>query len=96
MRNKYCPDNWKNFVAMCAKATSPEKLSALFDLFFTHEEKDFLTSRFLLVKALLDGKLTQREIAAKYKISISQITRGSNALKTIDEDLIEFLKKAKV
>lgn len=92
MSHKTDLDGWRSFLALCAKVQSPEDFGRLFDLFFTLEEKETLGKRYLIVKALEDGKLTQREIADHFKVSISQITRGSNALKIIDASLIKFLK----
>lgn len=37
--------------------------------------------------------LCYSEMAEQYKVSISQITRGSNALKIIDSELLALLKK---
>ena len=83
---------WKDFVKLCCKLKSEKELENLFDLFFTLEEKDLLASRYVVIKALLEGKLTQREIAEACQVSISQITRGSNALKIIDPKLKKFLE----
>jgi TrpR family transcriptional regulator, trp operon repressor len=89
---KFAEEGWQGFLKLCSKTKSPEELRRLFDLFFTIEEKETLASRYLIIKALLDEKLTQREIAERHKVSIAQITRGSNALKIIDETLKKFLK----
>lgn len=70
----------------------PRGAPASFDLFFTLKEKKVLGRRYLIVKALEEGKLTQRQIAKKFKVSIAQITRGSNALKIIDTALRKLLK----
>jgi TrpR family trp operon transcriptional repressor len=84
--------DWKGFVTLCCKLKSEKELENLFDLFFTLEEKELLASRYVVIKALLEGKLTQREIAESCQVSISQITRGSNALKVIDPKLKKFLE----
>ena len=84
---------WKEFLSLCVKIKTPEEFSRFLDLFLTLEEKDTLEKRYLIVKALEEGKLTQRAIADTLKVSISQITRGSNALKIIDKDLDKFLKE---
>lgn len=86
-------DGWRNFIKLCAAATKLEEIQELFDLFFTLEEKEDLGKRCLLVKELLEKKLTQREIAEQLSVSISKITRGSNALKVISNQLREDLKK---
>lgn len=83
---------WQEFLSLCVEIESPEILGELFDLFFTIEEKETLASRFLIVRALVEGDLTQREIAESSKVSIAQITRGSNALKIISPKLRAILK----
>lgn len=83
---------WQAFLKLCSKINSPKELGEIFDLFFTIEEKETLASRYLIIKTLIEGKLTQREIADLYKVSIAQITRGSNALKIISPELRAILK----
>lgn len=85
-------DGWRSFLEVCVKVKNPEDLKHFFDLFLTIEEKESLAARFLIVKALVEGRLTQRKIAEEYKVSIAQITRGSNALKIIDSKLKKFLE----
>ncbi len=87
-------DGWQKFLRLCASIDSPKELGELFDLFYTLEEKEIFASRYLIIKALIEGTLTQRDIAEKYKVSIAQITRGSNAIKIISPKLRDFLKKA--
>ena len=85
---------WQNFLNFCAHINSSEEFGQLFDLFLTLEEKQHLSFRYLIIKALIEGKLTQREIAETYKVSIAQITRGSNALKIISSELREKIKNS--
>lgn len=92
MKKAFLDKNWTNFVHLCAKLKSTEEFQQLFDLFLTIEEKEMLASRYLIVKALLDSKMTQREIAETHRVSIAQITRGSNALKIIPHAFKNFLK----
>lgn len=84
---------WKEFLELCTKAQSTADLDRLFNLFLTFEEKELLASRCLIIKELLEGKMTQRELAKTYQVSIAQITRGSNALKVIDQTMKNFLEK---
>lgn len=84
-------DGWKQFLNLCRAANTPEQLDTLFDLLFTHEEKAQLAMRVQLVKALLQGGKSQRQISSELKISIAKITRGSNALKTVPDDLKAFI-----
>lgn len=83
---------WPAFLSICQKVNSSDQLNALFNLLFTLEEKSQLALRVELLKALLVGKETQREIAKTLKISIAKITRGSNALKITGSDIKALLK----
>lgn len=83
---------WNEFLALCTKLETTKEIDEVFNLFLTHEEKEALASRYLIIKGLLEGKLTQREISEKFKVSIAQITRGSNALKIIAPKFKELLK----
>jgi TrpR family transcriptional regulator, trp operon repressor len=86
-------EHWKAFLELCLKTSSTEELNQLFELFFTIEEKETLASRFVIIKALLEEELTQRDISDVYKVSIAQITRGSNALKRTNAKLKTLLKE---
>ena len=92
MTNTSSEKHWNAFLELCLKAHSTKELSQLFELFFTIEEKETLASRFIIIKSLLEEKLTQRDISDLYKVSIAQITRGSNALKRTDTKLKNLLK----
>lgn len=85
-------DGWQEFLKLCTQMKSAEEFYEFFNLFLTIEEKETLASRFLIVKSMLEGELTQREISEKHKVSIAQITRGSNALKIISPELKKKLK----
>ncbi len=85
-------DGWQGFLTLCTKIKSSDEFRQFFELFLTLEEQEVIGKRYLIIKALESGELTQREIAEKFKVSISQITRGSNALKIIDAELLKFLK----
>ncbi len=85
-------DGWRMLLELCLEAKQASRLDELFNLFLTLEEKEHLSSRMQIIKALMDQKLSQREISEKMKVSISQITRGSNALKVISHDLLKFLE----
>ena len=82
-----------DFVALCKAVPSKGMLEELFELFFTPEELEQLAGRHEVVRALLEGKLAQREIVDKFGVSITQITRGSNALKSINPSLKSFLSR---
>lgn len=85
------PNGWRPFMKLILNLNSTKELDQLFDLFLTIEEKHLIASRYVIIKALLEGKLPQREIAVTYGVSIAQINRGSNALKRIDAETKQFL-----
>ena len=87
------PKNWNDFLQLCSGICLNGNLKYFFELFLTIEERENLASRYCIIKALLDGELTQREIAAKFNVSIAQITRGSNALKLMSVENKQQLKQ---
>ncbi len=74
---------WNKFIEYCAQETDKVRLSQLFTVLLTHQERDSISTRVCLLEALLEQTLTQREIAEKFGISIAKITRGSNELKRL-------------
>ena len=78
---------WWRFLSLCNTCETPEELNSLFELFFTLEEQKDMANRYLIVRDLLRGKKTQRKMADELQVSIAKITRGSNSLKTIGENL---------
>lgn len=82
---------WDNFIKLCQRTKNKRQLRELFDFLFTPEEKEHLAMRILLVRELLKGEKTQREIAQILNISIAKITRGSNNLKHISDSLRKYL-----
>lgn len=85
--------SWKSFLTLCLKAKTADELSDLLNCFLTIEEKESIADRYAIIKALLDEKLPQRDIAAQLDVSIAKITRGSNAMKSIPPKLKLFLQK---
>jgi TrpR family trp operon transcriptional repressor len=83
---------WKQFLTLCQKAQSLDQIEEVLNLFLTAEEKEMIISRYKIVKVLLSKEFTQREISQREKVSIAQITRGSNALKNISYSLKQFLE----
>lgn len=84
---------WHDFIHLCRHAKTDEEYSDMFDLLFTPEEKSDVALRCLILKELLSGKKTQREIAKDLKVSIAKITRGSNELKRIPDKTKTFFLK---
>ncbi len=82
---------WRCFLELCLSAKDEKTLDEIYDLFLTAEERSSLETRCLIIKALLDQKRTQREIAKDLNVSIAKITRGSNELKRISPKLKQYL-----
>lgn len=75
------------------EAADEEELDALFDLFLTPDEVDAVGKRYEIVKGLLLGENSQREMAQDLGLSIAKITRGSNALKRSSLKLKEKIRR---
>ena len=78
---------WGGFLKLCRETKGEKELDELFWLFLTPEEREDIKTRFLIVKELVRGKKTQREMAKELGVSIAKITRGSNFIKSISNDL---------
>ena len=77
---------WAKFLKITAK--NPETLKLWFDILLTQAEKSDIADRIQILEGLLKNKLSQRDLAAELQVSISKITRGSNALRLLsDHDL---------
>ena len=84
--------DWRQFLKFCTKFKTAEQFDTFFELFLTINERKELLARFKIIKELLKGEKTQREIADKHEVSIAKITRGSNQLKIIDEKFKQFIE----
>lgn len=93
MKVQYKDADWRKFLNFCSRLKTEQQFNSFFELFLTISEREELLARFKIVKELLKGEKTQREIADCHKVSIAKITRGSNQLKTIDELFKKFLRK---
>lgn len=91
--DKQFEQGWADFLKLCTECKSTKELKELFDLFFTFEERRDIAMRYWIIKELLFGAKTQRELSEDLGISISKITRGSNALKIISDELKTLLAK---
>lgn len=85
-------NDWQYFVNNCYNQDSIKELATFFDIFLTISEKDELSKRFSIIKELLKGVKTQREIARDLKVSIANVSRGANVLKSYPENIKELLK----
>lgn len=85
---------WEQFVNLCAELGDAQQLERVLELFLTYEEQADVAKRLLIVRELLRGDKTQRQIAKELNVSIVKITRGSNVLKQMDEEFKAFLRQS--
>ncbi len=78
---------WREFLGLCLEANSIESLDKLLRLHLTSEEQQAVAMRYLIIRELTKGEKTQRDMAKTLHVSIAKITRGSNSLKLIDDEL---------
>lgn len=83
---------WATFIALCKEMKNEDKLSSLFDLLLTPQEKDSIAMRCLIIRELLKEEQTQRDIAKNLNVSIAKITRGSNELKRLPLSFLQYIK----
>lgn len=84
-------NGWDSFLNLCLSTQDKSVLDGLFDLLFTLEEKQDLSTRVLIIKELIQQKKPQRSIAKDLNVSIAKITRGSNALKRTKQKITKYL-----
>ncbi|WP_299802158.1 trp operon repressor [uncultured Shewanella sp.] len=70
-----------------------QNLIVLFELLLTEEERSAVAGRLKVFQTLLQGEMSQRQIAQEYQISIATITRCSNYLKHMSLQQRESVKQ---
>ena len=83
---------WRQLLDLITACDSPKQLNDLFEMLFTIEEREQLADRIIIMRELMRGKLTQRELSKQFDISIAKITRGSNCLKGANQKLCDFIE----
>lgn len=83
---------WDKLIMILSKIRTKNEMNAICNFLFTFEEKEQFGNRILLAQALIDQNSSQREIAKSIGVSISTVTRCSNALKTANTIVKEHFK----
>lgn len=86
-------DQWNAFLTMLQTAFEQGKAQELLTLLLTADERDAVGLRLQIVSQLLDKNLSQREIQQNLNTSAATITRGSNMIKTMNPDFMEWVKQ---
>lgn len=87
---------WNNFIENCNTINSATDLAKFFELTLTPAEREKIAARYMILAELIHGTKPQREIAANLNVSIFNVTRGANQLKSAsisDKKLIKAPKE---
>ena len=91
--------NRDKIVQFFQSAQDREEMNLIFQIFFTQKERKMLSDRYEILQALLLTDLSQREIAAHLKTSISKITAGSKEVQRLSlkdhEWMVQKMKKVR-
>lgn len=83
---------WDKLLQIFLTRNNEEKLNNILSFLLTKEEKEKLGKRVVLAQYLINQEKSQREISKELSVSISTVTRCSNALKIFsDKDKELFL-----
>lgn len=86
-------EQWNAFLGMLRLAIEQGKEQELLMLLLTADERDALGLRLQIVAQLLDKTIPQREIQQNLGTSAATITRGSNMIKTMDPQFMQWIKE---
>ncbi|TCJ98692.1 Trp operon repressor [Volucribacter psittacicida] len=84
---------WEAFIDILGRAVQEGKEQELLTLLLTPDERDSVGLRLQIVKQLLDAHTSQREIQQNLNTSAATITRGSNMIKTMPPEFIQWIKQ---
>lgn len=87
-------DTKDELIKVFAEMTNVSEMEAFLYEIFTPKEMGDLYLRWQLLQELHEGK-TQRSIAARHRMSLCKITRGSKVLKAPDSVIKKILDKKK-
>lgn len=82
---------WQQFLKATA-GCKPDELKEWFEVILTPAEQDDIADRMRILEGLLKDDAPQRDLAERLQVSISKITRGSNALKRMSAQKLKWLK----
>ncbi|MBE2895147.1 trp operon repressor [Spirabiliibacterium falconis] len=85
-------EQWHVFVELLRAAFAEKREHEVLSMLLTADERDSIGLRVQIVKALLAKSHSQREIQQQLNTSAATITRGSNMLKTMPDELLAWLQ----
>lgn len=89
---KNIDSGWQQLLTWCMNVENEQQLSSLFELLLTPEEQLDISKRCLIIRELLAKNYSQREIAKNLNVSIAKITRGSNEIKRLPPEILQFIQ----
>ena len=78
-------ESWFQVIQLLKRQQDMETLHDMMSVLLTREEREAIGSRLAIMRALISGEESQREIAWRIKVSITKVTRCSNYLKTLSD-----------
>ncbi|OBW92424.1 Trp operon repressor [Gallibacterium genomosp. 3] len=85
-------EQWQQVLDFLKNGFAEGKEQEMLMMLLTPDERDSLGLRLQIIKQLLEKKLSQREIQQNLNTSVATITRGSNLIKSIDSDFLQWVK----
>lgn len=76
---------WTQVLTLLEQQEDQGALRDVMNVLLTPEERESIGSRLAIMRALIAGEESQREIAARVEVSIAKVTRCSNYLKRLSE-----------
>ncbi|WP_117235925.1 trp operon repressor [Vibrio maerlii] len=76
---------WQQIEELVKTAVEQGEHGFLLKLLMTPDERDALLARVNILSELLKGEMSQRQISQMLGVGVATITRGSNELKSKDE-----------
>ncbi|ROV59560.1 trp operon repressor [Vibrio ponticus] len=74
--------DWQQILDLIKHSTVTEQHEMLLTMLLTPDERDSLVARVNILRELLKGDLSQRQISQMLGVGVATITRGSNELKS--------------
>ena len=85
-------EQWTAFIEVLRNAFEQGKEQDLLMLLLTADERDAVGLRLQIVAQLLDKNISQREIQQNLSTSAATITRGSNMIKLMPPEFMNWVK----